>query len=377
MSKWKPGWGELHLFDKVILFLQTGVSLALICSYFAPMISPRDFWQLAFAGLAYPYLAVTCVILSFYWLIRRYWSIAILFAVILVAGWNVHRTFWGFGWANAPLDDPKARFSVMSYNVRLFDLYNWTENKQTRNEIFHFLSNEKPDIICFQEFYYDDRKEYFNTRDTLTSILKTDHFSEYYTHNIHDVKYFGLCTFSKFPITDQGNISFGNDPNNAVLWTDIAIGNDTVRIFNAHLASIRFQKADYASIGDRSGEELYRQKPDGEQRIIPRLRDAFAKRASQSIMLAEAISKSPHRVIVCGDFNDTPVSYAYKTIGRGLRDAHKESGSGMGNTYIGKFPSFRIDYIFHSPELHSHGYVTHPEELSDHRAISCWIDIPN
>jgi len=88
------------------------------------------------------------------------------------------------------------------------------------------------------------------------------------------------------------------------------------------------------------------------------------------------MKESPHPIVLAGDFNDSPVCYFYRTITSLLNDSFLYIGNGIGNTYIGRFPSFRIDYIFHSPELYSFAYQTLPEELSDHHAISCVIEMP-
>jgi len=76
-------------------------------------------------------------------------------------------------------------------------------------------------------------------------------------------------------------------------------------------------------------------------------------------------------VIVCGDFNDTPVSFSYHTLADGLTDAFVNSGQGIGRTYIGKLPSFRIDYIFHGDRFESYNFKTLDYRMSDHLPVSC------
>jgi endonuclease/exonuclease/phosphatase (EEP) superfamily protein YafD len=82
---------------------------------------------------------------------------------------------------------------------------------------------------------------------------------------------------------------------------------------------------------------------------------------------------SPHPVVFCGDINDVPMSYGYHMLRKGRQDAFRESGRGRGGTYVGALPSLRIDHILHDGAIASWGFITHPEELSDHRAISCLI----
>lgn len=296
-----------------------------------------------------------------------------LFTILL--GFNHVRHFYQITLWSGPQSENSTKIKVMSYNVRLFDLYNWVENKDTRNKIFEVLKREDAQIYCFQEFYYSEEHP-FNTRDTMAEFMKAKNYHEGYTHYIPNGKHhFGLATFSAYPIIKKEMLSFENDPNNCVIISDIKIKDDTIRVFNAHLASIRFQKADYDYVGDAKTGKLWYPMQPKEQQIYTRLKNAFINRSSQIEKLAEKVNESPYPVIVCGDFNDTPVSYTYRTITRYLYDAFVESGNGVGQTYIGKFPSFRIDYILHSEQLHSYSFQTLPEELSDHHPITSMIEI--
>ena len=96
----------------------------------------------------------------------------------------------------------------------------------------------------------------------------------------------------------------------------------------------------------------------------------------QISQLIPIINQSPFKKIICCDLNDTPISYAYNRMDRHLKDAFTYSGIGLGGTYIGKVPGLRIDYIWHDKRLSSNNFLTHREELSDHKAISADIFIP-
>ncbi len=109
--------------------------------------------------------------------------------------------------------------------------------------------------------------------------------------------------------------------------------------------------------------------------IGSKLKYAFISRALQADEIKDNLANCPNKLIICGDFNDSPTSYAYRTIRGDLKDAFKVSGFGMSRTYIGKMPSFRIDYILHDPGLKSYNYRTHTLNFSDHKMISCAIDL--
>jgi endonuclease/exonuclease/phosphatase family metal-dependent hydrolase len=139
-----------------------------------------------------------------------------------------------------------------------------------------------------------------------------------------------------------------------------------------HLSSIRFQRIDYEAMGEIP-EPGQKHKKDEEQRIFARLKEAFIKRVEQTRQVLDHVKTSPYKTVVCGDFNDTPVSYCYAQFSKYLTDSFTESGSGWGSTYTGKLPLLRIDYIWHSDHLNSAAFKVHDVKLSDHYPVSCII----
>lgn len=290
-----------------------------------------------------------------------YGVVAILIGFYPVTGYIQMNPFA----ATAPEGSPK----ILSYNVRLFNLYNWSENIETRNKIFQFLHAEDAEIMCFQEFYFQENSTQFPTKDTLKNLFKGYHWHEKYTHEMRHQQYFGVVTMSEFPIVNRGEVPFDNDPNNFCIYSDIVYQHDTMRIFNTHIGSIRLQQSDYSVFDEDKDEHSGR----NEQAIIDRLIVAFRKRELQALKILDAMEASPYPVLICGDFNDTPFSYVYRQFHKKYEDAFRVSGSGLGRTYIGKAPSFRIDYIFHDPSILTYEFTTHDVSLSDHRPISAYF----
>ncbi|MBL7963282.1 MAG: endonuclease/exonuclease/phosphatase family protein [Flavobacteriales bacterium] len=347
------------------------VALLLLLTYLSVRISPVRFWPAAFLGIAFPYLALLNFIALAYWAVFRRKRMLVPVAVLLI-GWAHHGDFLRLvpdRKGPAPIEG-RTDFSVMSYNVRLFDLYNWSGNIRTRNEIFDLFATEAPDVLCLQEFYRSSEKGFFNTRDTLLKHFHWRHLHEEYTQE-RQQHHFGMATYSTFPIVGKGVIHFPDDLNNLCIWTDLAVGHDTIRVYNAHIASLRFGDEDY-----RFMQSLDRSVPrdslkQAGKRILQRLRNGFIRRAPEVERIATHMRQSPHPVVFCGDLNDTPMSYGYRTLRGPLKDAFVESGSGLGHTYVGAFPSFRIDHILHAAPIRSWAFRTLPDELSDHRPITC------
>lgn len=363
----------LRFIQNLALWLNYIAASLLILSYLSPFISPESIWQIAFLGLAFPALIIANLFFVFWWLIL--WKKKFLISFITIAGgFFIISNHIQLNFSALTADIPEGSTKLLSHNVRLFDLYNWTKNKQTRDKIFDLFTEENADILCLQEIYIDDKKR-FATIDSLLKIQKAKNIHIEYTATVDSVHHFGISTLTSFPILRKGKLNFPEQNHNICIYTDILINTDTVRIYNMHLQSIRFHPEEYKYVDDIINNRETEEEIKKSKTILRRLKRAFQKRAAQADIIQNHISQCPYPYIVCGDFNDTPSSYTYNTISKNCKDAFIETGFGLGKTYIGKFPSFRIDYILHSNNIQSFGFRTLPDELSDHHPLSCFIKI--
>jgi len=361
---------------KVLRFITYLLLIALLISTVAHYISPERFWLPAFFGILFPYLYVLNAVIFIIWLIFRK-IISIYAFVVLLLSLPLFFNFFNIFSVSEKLSDNDIRkpLNIMSFNVRDFNIGNPlkdVDKKQRRNNIFKFIQDESPDIVCFQEAYFDTLHKY-KTIDTLIRIQNARNTHVYFAFKRHEHQ-FGIATLSKYPIVNRHMISFNKSMRNLCIYTDILYDEDTIRIYNAHFSSIGLSSEDLMFIDNVSSLNIDNgatQKLDKSiKKIAGRLRSAFVERANQVAIVTEHIKSCPYPSVLCTDLNDTPSSYAYYCLTRYLSDAFLKSGKGLGKTYNGILPYFRIDYIFYSNLFKSYNFKTHYRDLSDHYPIS-------
>ncbi|MDF1574533.1 MAG: endonuclease/exonuclease/phosphatase family protein [Bacteroidales bacterium] len=355
--------------DKVIVILNILAAMAMLLAYLAPLVNPARVMFPALFGLAYPYLLIVHLAFLCFWLIRLKREIFISVVVIFL-GWNHLNNLIPLHIRSSEIPvnaDQDRFFKVLSYNVRGFDIYQWSKDPEAKKEIFEFLQKQEAQLVCFQE-YYTSSEPGQRDKDISGQLSSLPNHAVYYTGDPANRKGFGIATYSSYPIIKKSRIPFSSSFN-AAMYTDILVHSDTIRVFNIHLQSINFQQDNYAFLD--TARLKYNNEQMNEIRAIgSRLKTAFSMRAEQAQVISSYIRDSPHPVIVLGDFNDTPQSYAYRKIRKGLNDAFRKSGRGFGNTYSGELPSFRIDYIMYGPSFLSSDFKRIKTDHSDHYPIS-------
>jgi endonuclease/exonuclease/phosphatase family metal-dependent hydrolase len=354
------------------------VSALTIISLLSPVVSPVTFWPLALFGLLFPYLFLLNILLLLFYISGKKFFLIIPLTAVIAGSFKLPLIMQLDGSNGKPeeisFDD---EIKLMSFNVRVFDLYNWTHNLETRKKILDLIESENPSILCLQEFYSSD-KEKFNNLKLVHERINTPYDHVEYSITLRGTDHWGIATFSAFPIINKGILNFDDKKSNVCIYSDIKINEDTIRVYNTHLQSVRFKDEDYKFIESIGGDEEEDQENIIRTKaILSRLRLAYVKRAHQAEIITAHIKESPYPVIVNGDFNDTPVSYCYHTISKGLTDAFRCSGIGFGSTYSGPIPGLRIDYILHSDAIGSYDFKVKKINLSDHYPLVCNIVLPS
>ncbi|MDU8886556.1 endonuclease/exonuclease/phosphatase family protein [Yeosuana sp. MJ-SS3] len=331
---------KLSFIGKIVFFCNAIVALLLLFSYTLPLIPPRTFPILSVLSLGVPFLIILNILFFMYWFFKLKKQLFLSFVVLLI-GYFCFGSLYKF---SSGEDEKKPdSFSVINYNVRLFNLYKWIEEDNIEENIVGLIKTEAPDVLALQEYHPH--------KDVDLSFFKY----KYEKLSGNKTKY-GQAIFSNFPIVNSGSIEFPNTSNNAI-FADIAKGKDTIRIYNVHLQSMRID----ANANNFNEEES--------EKLLKRVANTFKMQQSQVELFQEHKKQCKYKMIVCGDLNNTSFSYAYKHIKGDFVDAFKESGSGFGRSYLFKLIPLRIDFILCDNSFEVTSFKNFNEKYSDHYPI--------
>ena len=361
-------------YTRLVLILNIVAAILLAGGYSASLINPYYFWPPALLGLLVPYLFALNIGFALFWIIRwRRWFL--LSTAVVLIGLPQLQRYFAFN-KMVELDEGKPYLKVSTYNVKNLSNDNISLNNDTiRKGIFELVGDIDPDVLCMQEFMTSgiEPQKLFDSLRDFTGMPHYRYLS-YIQSRRQKNKIDAIVTYSKYPIVNSFQVK-KDELRNLALVTDILIRGDTIRVYNVHLESLHLQQQDYEFISTMPRPQMEEEGNFRERtwNILKKMRRAFRKRALQAQMLSEHIQASPHPVILCGDFNDTPSSFAYSKLAGHLDDAYTESGRGTGNTYAGSAPSYRIDYILYDTRFISYNYQTWEVDLSDHYMISTFL----
>ncbi len=321
-----------YVLKHALQLLSAAVIVCTFLSYLAPFVSPTLFRWLAFFGTAFPWLLIANIALLLVWGFRLH-RYALYHLGMLVLGWQHVTTFVGLspGRQVAPADvltigthNAGGIFRGIHMEVEEWDAIIAGYGR-------FWKEHGDPGVLCVQE---TGRKFFLK----LGPRMGLPH--------IFELGRAGNAILSRYPILRGGLIPF-EETENTSIWADIQIGQRVVRIYNVHLQSNRVTY---------DTERIVKEAPidskdtwKGVGRVLNKVGGATAVRARQAKILRDLIASSPYPVILCGDFNDTPVSYVYDQLSEGMTDTFREKGFGIGTTFGGAIPFLRIDYILCDP----------------------------
>jgi len=338
-----------NIFLVFIKIIAIFAAIAMLMSILACFINPAKYWIFQLFGLFFHIIFISNIIIVIILrLVKSKFAYVNLF-VVVISLLYIGRFFQISG---SKASNDEETLKIITYNVHSFR--NIDNNKKaTYDEIAAFLLDENADIICLQE--------YSIARNALSENKNLQKLYQQYKYS------YGACggqkIFSKYPFVDKQNFDLAGTH---VVFADINIDGKIVRTYSCHLQSTNFNP-------DHTQQRLSADNANYERelkRVVVNLRGAFIKRAAQVELIAQNIEKSPYPTVVCGDFNDTPMSYSYQKIRGQMNDTFVEAGFGIPSTYKKLFSILRIDYIFTHKNITTVEYsVASQVKCSDHYPV--------
>ena len=304
--------------SKIMFFFNTVLTVLTFLAYLLPFLAPKAFPFLSVLSLILPFFLILNFFFFVFWLLQLKRQM-LLSGLVLLLGITFINRFYKFSETNLQVEE--GDFTLMSYNVRLFNLYEWLPQGDVPEQISKLIDEKHPDILCLQEFSPNDK----------VSVKKYPHsFVKLYGGK----NKYGQAIYSNYKMIEKGEIQFPNTSNN-VIYADILKGKDTLRIYSMHLQSIK--------ISTDIHEDLNQEKS---KFIFMRISEAFTLQQQQAEIIKKHFDECNYPKIICGDLNNSAFSYVYRTVKGDMKDAFEQAGTGFGKSYNFKYYPARIDYVF-------------------------------
>ena len=332
---------KLSIFKKLVYFITVLIALLLLLACIIPYFPVKVIPLFSFISLGVPALVVVNIFFALYWVFTRIKkSLASILALLI--GYISLGSFVQF--RNPSTGGLEKEFHIMTFNSLGFQGLDKANKKENGVKIVAFIKEENPDVICFQEFDY--------------KRIKSGELDAY-PYSYVDFK-FGAprsrvvqAIYSKLPIVSKGNLNFPESRNNGI-YVDLLYKNDTVRVYNLHLESLKI------SIGNGVFSSKHPEK------VYKRLTRVFKKQEEQAKLVAAHRKTVDYKKIVCGDFNNGQYSRIYNIVKGEMQDTFEEKGTGYGRTFNFHGLPVRIDFILADKEFKVKEHKNFDVKYSDH-----------
>ena len=348
----------------LVLFIAVNllvIAAMIFCAY-TSCLPPQNHPQCSYFGLMFPVFLVLNILFLLFWLIVKWkWALLPLVGIGLCAG--SARAYFP---VNVQMEPPEGSIKVLSYNVMAFGKDKslpWNENP-----IMRYLLESGADVICLQE----GMKAMVDSAMDSISTIYPYHYYELETDNY-------IACFSKFPIKSVTKIDYPTTTNYSYAY-ELQVGEDSLLLINNHLESYRLslkEKDDYKSIIKNYNHPKSNESETKYLNLTEKISMHDSIRGMQTDSVAAFVERNRGRhMVVCGDFNATPISYVHYRLTQELDDAYTRSGNGPGISYHQNGMYFRIDHILVSPNIKAYGAkVDKSIKDSDHYPIYCFVKL--
>lgn len=361
----------MFLVKRILLAINIMVAMGLLATYIPYHVFSESIPYLTLLGYAYPFLLVANVIFLSIWLLigsRRFMLISVAAVLIQL---NFVTRLVNISSQEKNIDNG---LTILTYNVGAFryDTEGIEDTKELQQKvqdnidsIAAFVSSTKADIVVFQDFF-SCTKDRTGMHNRMMNVLNYKYY-----YNIHKGASYGIsdCViYSKYLIRESGRIVEDDYNNATMIWSDIATPQGDIRIYNLHLLSYQLDndsKDAYSRIKKGDVNDKSAQKNILRKLVV---KDKYRRYQVDDIL--QTISNTEKPYIIAGDFNTQPFSYVYKQFMENHSDAFVAKGNGIGRTYNGVFPAYRIDYVMYkSDDIKINTYESPSLDFSDHYPV--------
>jgi endonuclease/exonuclease/phosphatase family metal-dependent hydrolase len=360
-----------HIAHLLTGLCHTVIMFLFVVAAFSDAVSPETSVIFSYLGLLFPFLLFLHLCFLIYRLLMRQWMFLFIAGCSVLICWKPVSVY--FPVHPFRQEAPSGNvIKVLTYNVMSFNYQ--PHSKNSPNRILQYIADSEADIVCMQEYMTEKSGRSLTQRQIAGALHMYPY--RFSLPLINRATYtVGLAIYSKYPITKSWKIRYDSSFNGSTVH-ELNVNGKKLIVINNHLESFKLTMEDRSKY-----EEFIRHINadtfDGLRETVRRkLGSAYLIRAEQAdIIAAEIRNLKGDYMVVCGDFNDTPISYALRTIRGSLVDSFAESGNGLGSTYNQHFFRFRIDHILHSPNMKSYRTTVEKVRFSDHYPVWCYLEM--
>lgn len=354
----KMSFGRRMLIFFVGILAFIGLFSAILCAV-NPLISPNFFVVSSYFGLGFwviilfnLFIFIVLIILK----AKKIKFVPILSLIIAVPGFMN-------SYSVKKQSTDEGYIKIMTYNVCQFSDVTTKDKKIAKSEIIEIIKSQNPDIVCLQESG--------SWNDKISKDFAEKINCKYYAFNKN---HYGNVMFSKYPFYDDEYTDKCNSNTEYLVRGVNAGGLGKFYVECVHLQSFMITDNEIDYINDA---RIYDRKSDTiGKSVIYKLKEGFIKRTKDVSVLVDNLPEYDVPIVVCGDFNDTPLSYTYHRMRKAnLNDAFLKVGHGIGKTYCGRLPLLRIDYFWHNEQIVPMTYERVKQKLSDHYPITMTFNV--
>jgi|GEM_PF-946725 len=333
--------------DRILRRLTVLAAFGMILLYLCPLVDPETYWIFSLPGLFYPLVLAVQLAAILYWAMRRKWLFLLPFFTV-IAGLDYMLGL--FHWHKEPRGRADT-FRIATFNAHELRDVQFPHAFVSPTAWTAMIQKIDADILCLQEI------------EGLGLGPGSIRMPAGWYEAVRSPEA-GLAIYSRVRPIRGGSKAFSS--NNGFQYADFRhAGGSVLRVYNAHLYSNRitsmaYKVAEGGRIPEREDMHLF-------PRMLARYKESARERSGRTKIWAAHIDKSPYPYLLCGDFNDIPLSWVYRRLRRNTGDAFLDAGRGRGWTYVGPLKGLRIDYILTGGAFQTRFCQRlNPGNLSDH-----------